>query len=121
MAVETASSETFDVILLDVMMPEINGFTVCQKIRRSSMNMNVPIVFVTARSDALGAPTSFKAGGTAYLTKPFTRRQLISVVNSVLPVQKKKPKPRGRKVRDPEKNTLTIALDEILKEMSLKA
>ena len=118
-AVERAGRETFDVILLDVMMPEINGFSVCQKIRKSSMNMSVPIVFVTARSDPLGAPTSFKAGGTAYLTKPFTRRQLISVVQSVLPARKKKS--RKGKPRDPNKTTLSLAAEEILKQMSREA
>ena len=120
-AIERASRETFDVILLDIMMPHINGFSVCQKIRKSSMNMSVPIVFVTARTDPKGAPTSFKAGGTAYLTKPFSRRQLMSVVSSVLPTRKQvRNKPRA-KARDPNKTSLTIALEEILKEMSLKA
>jgi two-component system alkaline phosphatase synthesis response regulator PhoP len=116
-AVEKASRETFDVILLDVMMPEINGFSVCEKIRKSSMNMNVPIVFVTARSDPFGAPTSFKSGGTAYLTKPFTRRQLMSLVHSVLPCRKTG---HEKKARDPDKTTLKIAVDEILKKMSVE-
>ena len=117
-AVELASRETFDVILLDIMMPEINGFSVCQKIRKSSMNMSIPIIFVTARSDPLGAPTSFKAGGTAYLTKPFTRRRLISVVQSVLPARRKS---RKGEPRDPNKTTLSLAAQEILKQLSREA
>jgi DNA-binding response OmpR family regulator len=116
-AVEKASRGTFDVILLDIMMPEINGFSVCEKIRKSSMNMNLPIVFVTARSDPFGAPTSLKSGGTAYLTKPFTRQQLMSVVHSVLHCRKTG---HERKARDPNKKTLKIAVEEILKKMSLE-
>jgi FixJ family two-component response regulator len=81
------------------------------------MNMNLPIVFVTARSDPFGAPTSLKSGGTAYLTKPFTRQQLMSVVHSVLHCRKTG---HERKARDPNKKTLKIAVEEILKKMSLE-
>lgn len=118
-ALEWVNRETFDVILLDIMMPEINGFSICRKIRKTGRNKNVPVIFVTARSDPYGPPTGFKSGGTAYLAKPFTRRQLMSAVHSVLPYRKGGRKSHGSKASEPNKKTLTIDLDEMLEKMSL--
>ena len=73
-----------DLILLDVMMPNINGFEVSQWVRGSENERRIPVVFVTAKDDAQSMKEGFRAGGTVYLTKPFTTTQLVRTVTSVI-------------------------------------
>jgi CheY-like chemotaxis protein len=73
-----------DLILLDVMMPNINGFEVSQWVRGSGSEKRIPVVFVTAKDDAESMKEGFRAGGTVYLTKPFTTTQLVKVVSSLI-------------------------------------
>ena len=73
-----------DLILLDVMMPNINGFEVSQWVRGSENEKRIPVVFVTAKDDAQSMKEGFRAGGTVYLTKPFTTTQLVRTVNSII-------------------------------------
>jgi len=73
-----------DLILLDVMMPNINGFEVSQWVRGSDSERRIPVVFVTAKDDAGSMKEGFRAGGTVYLTKPFTTTQLVKTVSSLI-------------------------------------
>jgi len=73
-----------DLILLDVMMPNINGFEVSQRVRDSGDGKRIRVVFVTAKDDAQSMKEGFSAGGTVYLTKPFTTTQLVKVVGSLI-------------------------------------
>ena len=73
-----------DLILLDVMMPNINGFEVSQWVRDSGDGKRIPVVFVTAKDDAQSMKEGFRAGGTVYLIKPFTTTQLVKVVGSLI-------------------------------------
>jgi DNA-binding response OmpR family regulator len=75
---------SIDLILLDVMMPNINGFEVSQWVRGEGGEKRVPVVFVTAKDDAQSMKEGFRAGGTVYLTKPFTTTQLVKVVSSLI-------------------------------------
>lgn len=73
-AVESGSAalaqmdETFDLVLLDIEMPLMNGFEVCQKIRE---HHNIPIIFISSRRDVMDKVKSFELGGDDYITKPF--------------------------------------------------
>jgi DNA-binding response OmpR family regulator len=77
------SGRKIDMILLDVMMPNINGFEVSQWVRGES-NQRIPVIFVTAKDDAQSMKEGFRVGGTAYLTKPFTTTQLVKAVTSLI-------------------------------------
>ena len=70
-----------DVVLLDVMIPEISGVEVCRAIRATS---NVPIVMVTARADEIDVAAGVAAGADLYLTKPYRVRDLVMRMNDVL-------------------------------------
>ena len=72
-----------NLILLDVMMPNISGFEVSQWLRGES-GKRIPVVFVTAKDDAQSMKEGFQAGGTVYLTKPFTTTQLVKAVTSLI-------------------------------------
>jgi putative two-component system response regulator len=77
-------SHEFDLVLLDIMMPGIDGFEVSRSLRKESEGKPVPVVFVTARDDADSMREGFRSGGTVFLSKPFTANQLLRVVNSIV-------------------------------------
>jgi len=84
-ALEFFGSEPFDLVLLDVMMPEMDGYTVSNHLRMAGAPRTLPLIFVTAKDDAASIQASFRAGGTAILSKPFSRSQLVKTVRSLLP------------------------------------
>ncbi|MEP2773006.1 MAG: response regulator transcription factor [Fulvivirga sp.] len=73
-AIDLFKSKTFDICLLDVMLPKKDGFAVAQSIR--SHNQNVPILFLTAKSMEEDRITGFQSGGDDYITKPFSMKEL---------------------------------------------
>lgn len=70
-----------DLIILDLMMPEIDGLTVCREIRKTS---NVPIIILTARADDVDKIVGLELGADDYVTKPFNPRELVARVKAVL-------------------------------------
>jgi len=84
------SQGPFDLILLDIKLPDLDGFEVCRAIRR--VDPEVPIVFVTAQGDLRDFNAGRSAGGDSYLVKPIARQALRSVVALFTNVQRA-PKP----------------------------
>ena len=70
-AVQLAKSEMPDLFLLDLMMPQPDGFRLCRMLREEPLFMNTPIIIVTALDDGDSRAVAFGAGATDYLTKPF--------------------------------------------------
>ena len=75
------TEETFDLVILDVMLPDIDGFEVCRQIRRSS---DVPIVMLTARGEVMDRVVGLELGADDYLPKPFEPRELVVRIQNVL-------------------------------------
>jgi two-component system phosphate regulon response regulator PhoB len=73
-----------DLILLDVMLPDVDGFELCRQIRQSSSLARVPVLFLTARSDEVDRVLGLEIGGDDYMTKPFSPRELIARVKAHL-------------------------------------
>jgi len=80
-AIELAAEEKPDLILLDIMLPGIDGFEVCRMIRK---DMTVPILMLTARDDEIDRVVGLEVGADDYLTKPFSMRELIARVKALL-------------------------------------
>lgn len=80
-AVELAREEKFDLLILDVMMPELNGLEACMRIREFS---NVPIIILTAKSEDGDKLMGFETGADDYLTKPFNILELKARVRALL-------------------------------------
>jgi DNA-binding response OmpR family regulator len=80
-ALEVARQQRPDVIVLDVMLPGIDGFEVCRILRRE---MNVPILMLTARADEVDKIVGLEVGADDYLTKPFSMRELLARVKALL-------------------------------------
>ncbi|HEX7167840.1 MAG TPA: response regulator transcription factor [Acidimicrobiales bacterium] len=80
-ALERFASDPHDVVLIDVMLPGIDGFEVCRAIRRSS---DVPVIMVTARGDTSDVVTGLEAGADDYVTKPFVTKELSARIRALL-------------------------------------
>ena len=87
-AVERAFAERPDLILLDVIMPRMNGFEVCKKIREDAAMKTVPIIMVTTRGEGENVENGFQSGCSDYITKPFSSLELLTKIESYLAVEK---------------------------------
>src|SRR6187401_91351 len=83
-ALRFANSEPFDVVVLDLMLPKIDGVTVCRAIRRQSTNGDVPILMLTAKRDESDKVLGLESGADDYLTKPFGVRELVARARALL-------------------------------------
>lgn len=79
----------FDLLVLDVMLPEIDGFQICEQVRLT--NMDVPIIFLTAKDTPLDRIAGLKRGADDYLTKPFNLEELLLRVNNLIKRTSKAP------------------------------
>lgn len=75
------SAESFDLIILDIMMPHLNGYQTCLKIRESS---NAPILFLSAKTKESDKTLGFSSGGDDYLAKPFSYNELVSRAKALI-------------------------------------
>src|SRR5436305_4669322 len=73
-----------DLILLDVMLPDVDGFELCRQIRQSAALARTPVLFLTARSDEVDRVLGLEIGGDDYITKPFSPRELMARVKAHL-------------------------------------
>ncbi|MGN0485380.1 MAG: response regulator transcription factor [Lachnospiraceae bacterium] len=110
-AIKSAYTVSPDLILLDVMLPDMDGYEVCKNIRLQSMT---PILFISAKSDEVDKLLSYAMGGDEYITKPFSPKELIAKIKAVLvrqqyyenKMQEKKTYSFGRFVLDMNKMIL---------------
>ncbi|HRP90186.1 MAG TPA: response regulator transcription factor [Edaphocola sp.] len=86
-AIKAVKQEYFDLIILDIMIPEMDGLTVCENIRLQ--NIDVPILFLSARNTSNDRIEGLKKGGDDYLTKPFDLEELLIRVDKLITKNKK--------------------------------
>ncbi len=80
-AIERIGNEAFDLIILDVMLPEIDGFETCKRIRHNS---DIPIIMLTARGEVMDRVIGLELGADDYLPKPFEPRELVARIQNIL-------------------------------------
>ncbi|MEI7958543.1 MAG: response regulator [Verrucomicrobiota bacterium] len=83
-ALHAAKSEPPDLILLDILMPDMNGYEVCQRLNEDAVLKNVPVLFITALSETEDKVTAFNCGGVDYITKPYRAEEVLSRVKTHL-------------------------------------
>ncbi|MCB0551848.1 MAG: response regulator transcription factor [Phaeodactylibacter sp.] len=88
-ALKYTKEQHFDLLILDVMLPEVDGFQICEQIRLT--NMDVPIIFLTAKDTAQDRITGLKKGADDYLTKPFNLEELLLRVQILIKRTSKSP------------------------------
>ncbi|MDY0360753.1 MAG: response regulator [Desulforegulaceae bacterium] len=79
---ELAREKQPDLILLDIMMPVMDGFEVCQLLKNDELTKNIPVIFLTAKTDEDDIVKGFETGGVDYIKKPFNPRELLARVNT---------------------------------------
>jgi CheY-like chemotaxis protein len=83
-AVEKAIAEQPNLILMDVIMPRMNGFEACREMRRHEALRKVPIIMVTSRGESYNIEQGFESGCNDYVTKPIDGAELVEIVNGYL-------------------------------------
>jgi len=89
-AINTAFQRQPDLILLDIMMPEISGYEVCEILKKNSETADIPIIFLTAKSETYDLVKGFEIGGVDYITKPFQKQEMIARINMHLELKNSK-------------------------------
>lgn len=80
-ALDILNKETIDLVILDIMLPKLDGWTVCREIRQNS---SLPIIMLTARSEESDQLFGFELGADEYITKPFSPKILVAKVKAIL-------------------------------------
>jgi DNA-binding response OmpR family regulator len=91
---EMARTENPDLIVLDIMLPKMDGFKVCRILKFDDKYKHIPIIMLTARIQEVDKETGFKTGADGYMTKPYDPEELIKKINQVLSDFEKKPGPK---------------------------
>ncbi len=76
-----------DLILLDIMMPVMNGIEVCNHLKAKDITKDIPIIFITALDDTLNKIHAFEAGGVDYITKPFQKEEVLARIKAHLTIR----------------------------------
>ena len=87
-AVQTAIAEQPNLILMDVVMPRMDGFAACREMRRQPKLRETPIILVTSRGEPQNVEQGFESGCNDYITKPVESQELIQMVNGYLAEEK---------------------------------
>src|SRR5436309_113454 len=83
-ALERAEADHFDLMVLDLMIPGLDGLSLCRAIRNGRMNQDVPILMLTARREEADKVVGLESGADDYLTKPFGVRELVARARALL-------------------------------------
>ena len=87
-AINTAEFAQPDLILLDVMMPGMDGFEVCKTLKNNETTKDIPIIFMTARTDSVDKLKGFELGAADYIGKPFEQEEVLARINTQLKLHK---------------------------------
>jgi CheY-like chemotaxis protein len=88
MALKTAQANPPDLILLDIKMPDMNGYEVCQHLKAAIDTREIPVIFISALDEVLDKVKAFAVGGVDYITKPFSEEEVFARVENVLTVRR---------------------------------
>jgi two-component system phosphate regulon response regulator PhoB len=103
-AIKNARSKLPDLVLLDLMLPGVDGLEVCNTLRRDQRTANIPIVMLTARGDEADIVTGLELGADDYITKPFSPRVMLARVKAVL----------RRRTRQPAEEKAVLKLKDLV-------
>lgn len=89
-AIDTAISKQPDLILLDIMMPDMSGFEVCEVLKKNEITKEIPIIFLTAKTETDDILKAFEIGGVDYVTKPFNAMELMARIRAHIELKNSK-------------------------------
>ncbi len=103
MALELVEQFTYSLMLLDLMLPGVDGLEVCRKVKLNNKTASMPIIMLTARNEEIDKIIGLELGADDYMTKPFSPRELLARVKAVLRRSAKDPQAEGELVVGPLK------------------
>ncbi|MEL7034374.1 MAG: EAL domain-containing protein [Cyanobacteria bacterium J06592_8] len=89
MALRSVQSHSPDLILLDINMPDLNGYEVCQQLKKSDATCDIPIIFLSVLDEVIDKVKAFEVGGVDYVTKPFHAEEILARVQTHLTIREK--------------------------------
>ena len=115
---ELVTAELPDMVILDLMLPEMSGTEVCKLLRKQESTAAIPVIMVTAKGEEIDRVVGFEVGADDYLVKPFSSRELLLRIKAILrrsiPDQKsEKNLNLGSLTIDPSRHIVTVAAEEI--------
>lgn len=93
---EIAWNEHPDIIILDIMLPDMDGFEICKRLKRRDESSHIPIIMLTAKGEEIDRILGFELGADDYVVKPFSHRELILRIKAIL--RRKQTLPEDRKI-----------------------
>lgn len=108
-----------DLILLDINMPEMDGYEVCKRLKANPSNCNIPVIFISILDDVLDKVKGIKVGGADYITKPFQFEEVIARVQNQLTIQRLQRELRETNQKLSEQNALLLL--EIEKRLQVES
>jgi signal transduction histidine kinase len=107
MALTAVKTVLPDLILLDINLPEMNGYEICEQLKKDEHTRNIPVIFLSALDDVLDKVKAFKAGGVDYITKPFQFEEVLVRIQNQLTIQ------RLQSQLKQQNSQLKLTLDEL--------
>lgn len=86
-ALDICNNERIDLVLLDIMMPGMDGYEVCEEMKANLATKHIPVIFVTAKIETADIVQAFAVGGVDYVTKPFNRVELLARVKTHIEIK----------------------------------
>jgi len=119
-ALEVLGKEKIDLILLDILMPGMDGYEVCRTVKADKSLRHIPVIFITSKNDDLSIEHAYEIGASDYITKPFRHRELLARVGNTLRIQELQEELRLLASIDPmtrlyNRRYFTTMADKILK------
>ena len=122
LAINAAKADPPDLILLDVMMPNLSGYEVCERLKADERTRDIPVIFISAKNDVLDKVKAFSLGAVDYITKPFQAEEVLARVETHLTL-------RGLQRRLEEQNQalsdalhqLKVAQDQLIQREKIAA
>jgi len=115
---ELVTAERPDLVILDLMLPELTGIEVCKQLRRQERTAAIPVIMVTAKGEEIDRVVGFEVGADDYLVKPFSTRELLLRIKAILrrtatPAAEEKTIRHGLLSIDAERHRVTVRDEEI--------
>src|SRR5919202_5200234 len=120
LALRVAHSDPPELILLDIMMPELNGYEVCQQLKASETTREIPVIFLSALDDVLDKVKAFSVGGVDYITKPVQAQEVIARVENQLTIVRQQKQLREQTARLEREIKESIRGEEAVRESAIK-
>jgi K+-sensing histidine kinase KdpD len=116
-ALDAVEKDKPDIILLDIMLPKVNGFEVCQKLKSDKTTVSIPILMITALKELKDKIKALEVGADDFISKPFENVELLARVKSLLRLKEYHDQLEQKNVELEEKNKTLIRMDEFKEEL----